>query len=294
MATFDDLNLFALTVRHKGISSAAKACGIQRSKLSRRLQVLEQKLGYQLLIRTTHSIELTEQGRWLYQQINEPLITLTEIIEVLEDQKHKPRGTLRIAIPPVLGITEFFAQVVEIYTSHYPDVMVEILHETKAIDLRLTNTDIQVLPLYYEHTSDDYVQQHLVHLPCSLVASPEYLQKYGEPEGIDKLAKHLLLGNRYCKTQLPSTINYYVYSEDLHLLRNLARDGKGITLLPDVMVKKSIAEDMLVRVMPDVQFDNMQIKLVYASLPYLTEKSRSMIHLLRETLKDKGIISYPV
>ncbi len=294
MPNLDDLNLFALTVSHKGISSAAKACDIQRSKLSRRLQALEQRLGFQLLIRTTRSIELTEKGRWLYQQVSGPLITLTEVMEVLEEQRLRPQGKLRIAIPPVMGVTEFFTQVIETYTSTYPDVVVEIQHQTQAIDLRRTNTDIQILPVYHQPINDDYVQQHLVHLPCCMVAAPDYLQNYGRPQTLDDLDGHLLLGSRYSKTQLPSTLGYYVYSEDLHLLRNLARDGKGMTLLPRVMVEKFLEEKQLIEVFPENAFDDLQIKLVYASLPYLTEKSRSMIRLLRETLNEKGIISYPV
>jgi DNA-binding transcriptional LysR family regulator len=294
MPTFDDLHLFVLTVRHKGISSAAQAVGMQRSKLSRHLQNLEQKLGFQLLIRTTRSIELTDQGRWLFQQVSAPLMTLTEIMEVLEDQKSRPHGKLKIAIPPVLGVTEFFTQVIETYISKYPDVEVVVEHQTKAVDLRRTNVDIQVLPIYHRPICDDFIQQHLVQLPCSMVASPEYLMAKGEPISLEDLSQHLLLGSRYSKTQLPSELPYYVYSEDLHLLRNLARDGKGITLLPNVMVEKCMSEKQLVPVLSDVVFERLQIKLVYASLPYLTEKSRSMIHLLRETLKEKGIISYPV
>ncbi len=294
MPTFDDLHLFALTVRHKGISAAAGAIGMQRSKLSRRLQALELKLGYQLLIRTTRSIELTEQGKWLYEQVSTPLLTLNEVIELIEYQKSQPHGKLRMVIPPVLGVTEFFTQVIETYTSLYPDVRVEVRHQTKAVDLRRTNTDIQVLPVYHRPKSEDYIQQHLVHLPVSAVATETYLREHGTPESIQDLSTHHILGSRYSKTQLPSQLPYYVYSEDLHLLRNLARDGKGIALLPRVMVEKCLKEQQLKEVLTNIAFDDLQVKLVYASLPYLSEKSRSMITLMRETLKSNGIISYPV
>lgn len=294
MPTYDDLNLFALTVRHKGISAAARACGLQRSKLSRRLQGLEETLGYQLLIRTTRSIELTEQGQWLYEQVRTPLITLTEVMDVLAEQRARPQGRLRIAIPPVLGVTEFFTQVIERYARQYPDVMLDIRHHTQAVDLRRTNTDIQVLPVYRRPVNDDYIQQHLVHLPCQMVAAPAYLDRFGYPSSLAALATHRLLGNRYARTQLPDQLAMHVYSEDLHLLRNLARDGQGITLLPVVMLGACLEAQQLVPVLAHQSFEDLQVKLVYASLPYLSEKSRSMIQLLRDTLTEKGIISYPV
>jgi len=68
--SFDDLYLFMLTVRHGGISSAAKAYSMQRSKVSRRLQELEKSIG----------IELTENGRALYEQISQPLTSVNQAV----------------------------------------------------------------------------------------------------------------------------------------------------------------------------------------------------------------------
>lgn len=293
MPSLDDLQLFALTVRHQGISAAAKASHLQRSKVSRRLQELERKLGYQLLIRTTRNIELTEQGKWLYQQVSSHLNTLEEAMSLLEEQKREPKGKLRMAIPPVLGVTEFFTEVIERYTSRYPAVKVEIEHQKQAIDLRRTNTDIQILPVYCPPVNDDYVQQHFLELPCSMVASHGYLNKMGEPQTTAELDRHMLLGSRYSKMQLPDHTDYYVYSEDLHLLRNLARDDKGITMLPTVMLKKGLQQGIFKRLLPHHNFSDLKITLIYASQPYLSQKCRKMVQLLRETATEEGIISYP-
>lgn len=293
MHSLDDLQLFAQTVRHQGISAAAKACGLQRSKVSRRIQVLESKLGYQLLIRTTRNVELTEQGKWLYQQVSSHLNRLEDAMSLLEEQNREPKGQLRIAIPPVLGITEFFTDVIEQYTSLYPAVRVEISHQNQAIDLRRSATDIQVLPMYSPPVNDDYIQQHLIELPVCTIASHSYLKKMGEPHSIDELKDHLLLGSRYSRMQLPDDLDYYVYSEDMHLLRNLARDGKGITILPTVMVSQGIKDGVFKRLLQEHKLSALKTTLIYASQPYLSQKCRKMVELLRETLKVEGIVSYP-
>jgi DNA-binding transcriptional LysR family regulator len=293
MHSLDDLQLFALTVRYQGISAAAKACHLQRSKVSRRLQELERQLGYQLLIRTTRHIELTEQGEWLYQQVGSHLNTLDEAMSMLAEQNREPMGKLRMAIPPVLGVTEFFTSVIERYTSLYPKVKLEIEHQKQAIDLRRTNTDIQVLPVYSPPINDDYVQQYFIELPCVMVASPDYLAKMGEPKSVDELTQHLLLGNRYSKMQLPRNTDYYVYSEDLHLLRNMARDGKGISMLPAVMVNPGIKEGIFIPLLHDHKFAGLKVTLIYASKPFQSQKCRNMVQLLRQTATEEGVISYP-
>ena len=293
MPSLDDLHLFAKTVRYQGISSAAKACNLQRSKVSRRLQELERKLGYQLLIRTTRNIELTEQGKWLYQQVSSHLNTLEEAMSLLEEQNRDPKGKLRMAIPPVLGVTEFFTDVIERYTDRYPAVKVEVEHQKQAIDLRRTNTDIQVLPVYSPPVNDDYVQQHFLDLPCCMVASTDYVKENGEPKSIEELQDHVLLGNRYSKMQLPSYFDYYVYSEDLHLLRNLMRDNKGITMLPTVMLNRGLEDGTFKRLLSHHPFSDLKITLIYASQPYLSQKCRKMVQLLRETALEEGVINYP-
>ncbi|TLS70297.1 LysR family transcriptional regulator, partial [Photobacterium damselae] len=100
--SFDDLYLFMLTVRHGGISSAAKAYSMQRSKVSRRLQELEKSIGCQLLIRTTRHIELTENGRALYEQISQPLTSVNQAVNLLESRQKELQGVLRVAVPAAL------------------------------------------------------------------------------------------------------------------------------------------------------------------------------------------------
>jgi len=54
--------------------------------VSRRLQELEKALGCQLLIRTTRHIELTENGRLLYEQMTQPLALVNQAVNSLDEQ----------------------------------------------------------------------------------------------------------------------------------------------------------------------------------------------------------------
>ena len=287
MPSLDDINLFVQTVRHQGISSAAKANGLQRSKVSRRLQELEKQLGYQLLIRTTRNIELTERGQWLYEQVNGPLNRLNEVVNLMQTERMTPQGRMRLAIPPALGMTEIFSNVIEDYVNRFPDVRLEVEHQKQAIDLRRTDTDLQILPSYIGTMHDDYVQQHLLYLGFCMVASASYLSQFGTPKQFSDLASHQLLASRYSRSLLPADIEYHLYSDDLQLLIRLAKSGKGVALLPRLLVEKYLQDASLLEILEQQSFTELKLTLIYPSQPYLPEKTRAMVQILRQSF-DEG------
>ena len=286
MTHFDDIYLFVQTVRHQGISAAAQANGLQRSKISRRLQELEKQLGYQLLIRTTRHIELTERGQWLYQNAKVPFDTLSEVVNLMETERIAPQGRMRIAIPPALGMTELFSKVIETYVGRFPNVRLEVEQQKHAIDLRRTDTDLQILPSYISTTHDDYVQQHLLYFSYSMVASKEYLAEFGTPTDLFSLDKHQLLASRYNRSLLPETLNYHLYSDDLQLIIRLAKSGKGIALVPRKLIKEELSQGTLNEILTQQTFSKLKITLIYPSQPYLPEKTRAMVKLLRESFSS--------
>lgn len=284
--SFDDIYLFVLIVRHNGISSAAQFAGLQRSKVSRRLQELEKALGYQLLIRTTRAIELTQQGKWLYEQASSPINTLVDASRLMKEQHLTPKGTLKVAIPPALGMTEIFSKLIERYMEEYTEVKLEIEHHVQSLDLRRKSVDLQILPSYLEPLHDDYVQQRLIQIPYSMVASSDYLKCHGQPENVAQLNDFHLLASRYNKSLLPQGLNYQLFSDDLNLLLRLALSGKGIALLPSLLIEESISRGELVEVLPRTSFTDLTITLVYPTPSYLPEKTRAMVKLFRETFAN--------
>lgn len=287
MFSFDDINLFVQTVRHRGIGAAAKANNLQRSKVSRRILELEKQLGYQLLIRTTRHIELTDRGQWLFDQANAPLDSLFEAVNLMKTERLTPQGKMRIAIPPALGMTELFSTIVEAYLSQYPQVKLEVEHQKQSIDLRRSNIDLQILPSYIEPLHDDYVQQHLIYLNYCMVASKDYLAKWGVPKRVSDLHKHQLLASRYNRSLLPDSLEYHLYSDDLQLLIRLATSGKGIALLPRLLLKDSVHSGGLLEILEEQSFTELKLTLIYPSQPYLPEKTRAMVQMMRHSFNNR-------
>src|ERR1700726_3367327 len=109
MSNLDDVLIFVKVAQLESISRAARSLGVPISTVSRRLSVLESKLGVSLLRRTTRRVTLTAQGREYFNQCREPLSLLEEAERVLTQGQKAPEGMLRISVPVILGQEPFLA-----------------------------------------------------------------------------------------------------------------------------------------------------------------------------------------
>lgn len=285
----DDLHLFVLTVQHGGISAAAKQHSLQRSKVSRRLQELEKALGCQLLIRTTRQIELTENGRLLYQQVNQQLTEVVQAAKLLSNQQKSLQGVLRVAVPAALITSNMFAQLLESYLVQFPDVLLEVLHCQESIDLKRENVDIQILPNGVKVQNEDYVQQTLLRFPSTLVASAEYLQSHPHINQLSDLAKHTLMVSRYNQASLPDNLTLRLCSDDLRLIQHMATTAKGVALLPTILIKDALKSGELSPVLVNEPLPEIKLTLIYPSKQFLPEKTRALITLLRDSFTENNI-----
>lgn len=279
----DDLHLFIQTVEHGGISAAAAANNLQRSKISRRLQELESALGCQLLIRTTRTIELTDKGKQLFDMASQPIELLQQGIKVFSEQQSNFAGTVRLAIPTAIMTLSAFNEIITEYTSRYPNIRVEIENHQESVDLKRQAFDLQVLPSVVKVSDDSYIQFSLLSYRSNLVASKEYLSKFPPIESADDLKSHRLLTNRYNASLIPPELHVSVQSDDLTLLRNMAMDGSGIAFIPEAHSRRAIEKGQLVKVLPHFEYPDHNLTLVYPSAVYLPEKIRVLIDLFRET-----------
>ena len=81
---------------------------------------------------------------------------------------------------------------------------------------------------------------------------------------------------------LPADVEYQLYSDDLQLLIRLAKSGKGVALLPRLLVDKYLQDASLHEILAQQNFTELKLTLIYPSQPYLPEKTRAMVQLLRQ------------
>src|SRR5690606_35406354 len=103
--TLPDLNelyYFAKVVEHGGFAAAGRALGIPKSKLSRRVALLEQRLDAQLLLRSTRRFTVTEVGKRYYEHCRAMLTEAEAAEEFVALTRAEPCGVVRISCPVAL------------------------------------------------------------------------------------------------------------------------------------------------------------------------------------------------
>ncbi|REL24400.1 LysR family transcriptional regulator [Thalassotalea euphylliae] len=281
-ANLDDIYLFSQTVLHEGISAAAHANGLQRSKVSRRLRMLEEALGTELLIRTTRNIELTTQGKELFALTKQPLEQILEGVNALAGDLDELSGKLRIAIPSALMSTNLFNNILTEYIETYPDINIEVENYQEGVDLKRQSFDIQVLPSVVKVADTSYVQFSILPYRCHLVASPDYLARHNKISSPLDLKEHRILTNRYNADLLAPHLNIALKSDDLYVLLNMATSGTGIAFLPKVNTRISIEQGALVEVLTGMNYPEQHLTLIYPSSSYLPRKVKALIDIFRE------------
>ncbi|GAJ72582.1 transcriptional regulator [Vibrio sp. JCM 18904] len=285
--SFDDIYLFTQTVVHGGISAAAEANQLQRSKVSRRLQELEKSLGgVQLLIRTTRSIELTEHGKRLFELVGgQPIDHIQQGLNAMHEYQQELTGKVRLAIPSALMSSAAFNAIITEYTMRYPEISVEIENHQESVDLKRQSFDLQLLPSVVKVTDDSYVQFSLLPYRSHFVASKAYLESHPPVKTVEDLKQHRLLTNRYNADLLDSDLHVALRSDDLNLLRSMAIAGNGIAFIPQIHSKPALRDGLLVEVLPQFAHPKQHLTLIYPSALFLPNKVKALIELIREKFK---------
>ncbi len=171
-------------------TAAARAGGVPASSISRRIQDLEAQLGTTLLHRTTRSVSLTELGAVYLEQVRPALKALDHAGELIMDRPSAPSGLLRITANPGYGRLLLMPAIHKL-RAKYPDLVIDIELTDQVYNLASHEVDIAVRAT--TQLPERAIARKLAGSDMKLVASPEYLAKYGTPKVLDDLKSHRTL-----------------------------------------------------------------------------------------------------
>jgi len=212
-----DLSTFALVAQHKGFRQAARVSGQSASKMSEAVRRLEQDLGIRLLVRTTRSVMPTEAGALLLARLLPALGEVSSALDVLNELRDTPRGTLRLNVP-VSAARLFLPDMVIRFMALYPDIVLELVVDNDFVDLAASGCDAGIR--YGER-----LEQDMIAMPIgprterfAVAASPDYLARRGVPQHPRDLLQHACMRGRF--------LSGVVYPWEF------ARDGQTLTVDP--------------------------------------------------------------
>jgi len=265
-----DYQLFVAIVEAGSITSAARALGVSRPTLSRRLSALEERLGLALLHRSTRRIAPTAAGQKLFERMRPLLADVARVEALVAEERDEVTGRLRVSVPPVIA-PEVARVLVGLQRTH-PRLAVDLQADIRWADLRSDRVDVALRAGRVE--DPDLVQRRIGVADVSAVASPEYLARSGAPADVEALAQHTLLrgespdGSAQASWPLRDggrlPVDGTFVTNDQVSLREAALAGAGIALLSEVSSARALADGALVRVLPDRLGTQLRLHAVFA------------------------------
>jgi len=296
MRDLNDLYFFAAVVKHGSFSAAARALGVPKSRLSRRIAILEEQLGLRLLERSTRRLSVTEVGRDVYQHARAVVDTADTIDEVALQKKSNPQGLVRVSCP--LGVQRGLMGALPAFLRNYPLLRIQFLITNRPVDLVGESVDIAIRIRERLHGDGDLQMKRIGISRRILVANKALVGKHGTLQTPDDLhryptihaSEHVgplswdLVGPR--KRLASVSITPKLSAGDFPILFDAAVAGVGIALLPEVSCRDAIRRKQLVRVLPDWSVAEGIIHLVFPSRRGMLPSVRATIDFFAATLKS--------
>jgi DNA-binding transcriptional LysR family regulator len=291
----NELAIFAAVVTHGGFSGAARALGIPKSRVSRRVAELEERLAVRLLQRSTRSVKVTEVGAAFFVHCESIGTAARAAYEVAAQANAKPSGRLRVSCP--IGVAHLFlAPLLTRFMLENADVRLELDLTNRRVDVIGEGYDVAIRIRSTLEDSDLVVRHFGVSTQC-LVAAPEFLQAHGPFDTVDALQGIKGLGAAGIRGERPrwqltapdgvATDIRYVpafASDDVYLISRMALAGAGVAQLPFHVCERDIRQGRLVVLLPDHTLPEHQLHAVYPTRRGMAPAVKAFIDLLAAEL----------
>lgn len=290
MQDLNDLYLFVETVDHGGFAAAARATGIQKSKLSRRIGLLEDRLGVRLIQRSTRRFSVTEIGREYYRHCVAMLVEAEAAQMVVDQSRAGPRGVIRLSCPT--GLIAFqFGELFGHFMALHPDVELHVESTNRRVDVIGEGFDLAIRVRPPPIAESELVMRRFDERTIRIVASPGLLRTRdislpGDLAGLPSLdfgppgADH-----RWRLTHTDGSVvevrhRPRLVTDDMAALREAALAGAGAARLPTLAVWEDLQAGRLETVLPQWRPSNEIVHAVFPSRRGLLPSVRALLDFL--------------
>ena len=285
MPDLEDLQTFIEVADAGGVSPAARRLGVSKSIVSRRLFRLESELGVQLVTRTTRGAALTEAGIILREHAVRACAEIDIARETILPAGDL-RGRLRIAAPLSFGTTHL-APVLAKLAERHPRLHVHTSYSDRFVDIVGEGFDVAIRVGYLPDSN--LIARRISPIYGKLLASPEYIKKYGAPNTPEELLNHealmqgtetwrLLDGGKVITVHPQGRFK----ADNGTALAAAAAAGIGVAALPDFLTDDYVASGALVPVMTRYPPPEVGIFVVRPPGAHPARKIRVLTELLIE------------
>lgn len=297
MQDLNDLYYFVQVVEHQGFAPAGRALGIPKSKLSRRIALLEERLGVRLIQRSTRRFSVTELGQTYFSHCKAMLVEAEAAQEAIDRTRTEPCGIVRMTCPITLLDANIGTMVAD-YMIGNPGVSVHLEATNRRIDVIGEGIDVAIRARTPPLEDSDLALRVLAERTWCLVGSPALLAGRALPllpadlpslPSVDMgppQPQHVwsLLGPDGAAVSIPHRPR--LVTDNMRALRVAALHGVGIAQLPTMVVIDELRRGSLLRIAPDWASRRGIVHAVFPSRRGLLPAVRSLLDHLAARFKQ--------
>ena len=245
---WDRLKLFNIVAQAGNITRASQILNQSQSSLSRQMKTLEHEIGSKLFLRSSDGINLTREGRTLFNYVSNLVLNIDKIRDKIKDDEINPSGKLRVSATNAFG-SLWVAPKMHKFKKLYPNITIALNlrdSEPKVVNYE-SDVEIRMTP----SSSQDDIQIKLADCKYKIFASENYLKKFSEPKNVIDLDEHQIIS--YGDTAQPpldrGRLNWLLFIgrddkkprksifevSSIYGIAKAAENGMGLASLPDWM-----------------------------------------------------------
>jgi DNA-binding transcriptional LysR family regulator len=291
MTAFDDLSLlrtFVCIVECGSISAAARCLKAPQPTLSRHLRLLEKLCGAALLRRDTHGINLTEAGQQLLTDARSMLAHAEEADLRMREGQTTLTGHLRLFATIDLG-QSIVTRLVSRFLQANPKVTAELGLSSRPLRMIQEGCDVAMLP--GKITDESVIARPAGKMALQLAASPSLVKArppVKKPGDLELWPWITVGGHQFWNTKELTLSARNGADQTLHLspvlisegvtsIREAVRDGLGVSVIPEFLIREDVRCGRLVRVLPQWSPPDLPVHVVYAGARLLPARVRSFV-----------------
>lgn len=290
----NDLIMFAAVVHHGSFKKAGEQLAVPHSTISRRVIMLENRLGEKLLQRTTRTLTLTDFGSNVLTHAQRVAAEVEATVELIQGRESEPCGHLRLSMPTDFT-SDMLGSFITRFITKYSKVSVDIDVSRRRVDLIAENYDIAIR--IGELNNDATLAARRVGtIDMGFYASPTYLEENGHPQTPDDLGSHnfLHLTQSIGEPKLlrltseqgvwEGTPDAKVTANSPGVLMHMALSGAGIAPLASHLAGEAVRSGFLVRVLSGWQLSQTPIWAIIPGRRLLPLRTQVFIDALKAEL----------
>ena len=299
MDRFHEMQVFLAVAEEAGFAAAARRLNTSPPSVTRAIAAMEQRIGTQLLARTTRSLHLTEAGQGYLEDCRRILAELDEAEEAAAGSYSIPCGHLTVTAPVLFGEL-YVAPALGEFLDRFPLVTINALLVDRVVNLHDEGVDVAVRIGHLHEPGQQAIKVGEVRrVVC---AAPGYLDQHGRPEHPSQLREA-----KIATTSASQRVNEWAFVDGGQPLNipieprlvvtannaaiNLARQGWGVTRVLSYQVAAAVAAGELEIILERFEPSPLPIQVVFQKSTRVPAKVHSFVDFLSARLGQDAALN---